>query len=352
MAGDDPNKQLVIGGGASEDESSDELVFSSVAGAPTAFPLEDAGRPTQPLKAVGSGPASRTLQLPAVITPAIGSIPAISPPVSMARTERMAAVIIPPPLGLPPGPPPGAPPPVVIPAPAPVAAPAPAVSGGVVMRPQPGARQPSLSVLDAWGRPTFEFPLQPGRVMVGREQADLPLTQDPYVSRWHAALHWRAGALTIEDMASTNGVFLKVADAFLLEDGDEFILGMHRFVFLSSSAPLRYRAEREVDGVRLSGGAAATSFPRLMHLLEGGVVGGLYPLGERFHVGNKQGELVCPDDTSMSATHAVVERRQHAFYLRDLGSSLGSYIRINSPVELLDGDSFLVGRTRISVRLP
>lgn len=342
----------MIGGGASEDESSDELVFSSV-GAATAFPMDDLTerspmRSTQPLKAVGSGPASRTLQMPAVTGPITGPMSSLPPgpppgappmqPLGVARTERMPAVVIPPPAAAP------------VAAPPPAAAP-PSVGGGVVMRGQ-AARQPSLSVLDAWGRPSFEFPLQPGRVMIGREQSDLPLTQDAYVSRWHAALQWRAGALTLEDMSSTNGVFLRVADAFLLEDGDEFVLGLHRFVFLSTSAPLRYRAEREHDGVRLSGASAAATFPRLMHLLEGGVVGGVYPLGDRFHVGSRQGELVCADDPSMSATHAVVERRQHAFYLRDLGSTLGSYIRINSAVELLDGDSFLVGQTRILVRLP
>jgi pSer/pThr/pTyr-binding forkhead associated (FHA) protein len=230
----------------------------------------------------------------------------------------------------------------------------PAVGGATVRSAAPTgpARQPMLQIMDPWGRPAFEYPLQPGRVMIGREQADLPLTQDPTISRWHASLLWRAGALTLEDMASTNGVFLRIADAFLLEDGDEFALGLHRFVFLSTSPALRYKPEREVDGVRLAGGASAAAFPRLMHLLEGGVIGGLYPLGERFHIGNKQGELVCPDDMSMSGTHAVIERRQHAFYLRDLASALGSYIRINSPVELLDGDSFLVGRTRIAVRLP
>jgi pSer/pThr/pTyr-binding forkhead associated (FHA) protein len=341
---------LVIGGaGGDADESEDELVFSSVAGASVTEEISLSGlRMTQPLKAVGSGGA-RTLQLPAIS--ADGSGPVIPPPPIAAgptKTMKMPAI--------------GAPAseeitssaPLISSAPAsfsstPSAQPVAPMGGGVKIRAQ---STPSLQVLDMWGRPLFDFPIQAPRVMIGREQSDLPMTQDPHVSRWHASLSWRAGSLEIEDIGSTNGVFLRIADEFLLEDGDEFVLGMHKFVFLSTSEPLKYEPEREAGGVRIAGAPCAPSFARLLHIMEGGVIAGLYPLGERFHVGSQQGELVCVDDPGMSAIHAVVERRQRAYYLRDLGSAQGSYIRINSPVELLDGDSFLVGRTRVFVRIP
>lgn len=49
--------------------------------------------------------------------------------------------------------------------------------------------------------------LPPGRFKVGRESGDVLLTEDSKVSSLHAELEVAAGAVTITDLASTNGIF-------------------------------------------------------------------------------------------------------------------------------------------------
>jgi hypothetical protein len=73
-----------------------------------------------------------------------------------------------------------------------------------------------------------EHPLD-GEVILGREPG-VPglLLDDPGVSRRHAAVRERAGAITVEDLGSSNGTFVngrRIAGEVELADGDEVQLG-------------------------------------------------------------------------------------------------------------------------------
>ena len=70
-------------------------------------------------------------------------------------------------------------------------------------------------------------------------------------------------------------------------------------------------------------------------------------MGQRVTLGARSADLCFPEDSHLSSPHAVIRRDQDRFFLRDLESDYGTFIRIADAVELIDGDCFLVGRTRI-----
>ena len=97
------------------------------------------------------------------------------------------------------------------------------------------------------------------------------------------------------------------------------------------------------------GGDAPTDALRLVRVLNNGTIARVYPITGQ-HVIGAQGDFVVESDSAVSAAHAMMERRAGKCFIKDLNSENGTFIRIHDPVELIEGDCFLVGRTRISVR--
>ncbi len=51
-----------------------------------------------------------------------------------------------------------------------------------------------------------------------RDDNDLCLRKDTFVSRYHAILHWRAGEWWLEDCDSTNGTFIESDDNYFTDE--------------------------------------------------------------------------------------------------------------------------------------
>lgn len=203
--------------------------------------------------------------------------------------------------------------------------------------------RPTLVVRSPGGTMETRRAVDSPRFLVGRDNCDLEL-EDRFVSRWHVQLFRRDGTLVLQDLGSRNGVYLRIADDLALEDGDQICVGEQRFEFRTTwdSSPTRRPGDPEVLGASWSGSPA-----RLIRYVEGDQIGGVYPLGERTTIGSKNTELVFPEDAMLSSMHATIRRDQGRYILRDTDSGTGTFIRIANAVELIDGDCFLVGRTRL-----
>lgn len=192
-----------------------------------------------------------------------------------------------------------------------------------------------------------EVPVADHRSILGREGADVVL-DDPFVSSLHAQLFWDGDALVLDDLDSFNGVFLGIANDLALEDLDELVVGQQRFVFRSQWEAPETDDRSDVSVPKL--GAPVGRAPvRLLRYLEGGRLAGVFRVGDRLSVGSDAGDIVFPDDYELSSPHAAVVRDGDAFVLRDLDSEGGTFLRIHDPVELVDGDRFVLGRTHVDV---
>ena len=75
------------------------------------------------------------------------------------------------------------------------------------------------------GQPGWIFRLGSETVSVGREGNDINFPDDPFISGHHAQLRIDAGNLTVTDLGSRNGTFVRVVDEQVLRHGDYVFMG-------------------------------------------------------------------------------------------------------------------------------
>ncbi len=91
--------------------------------------------------------------------------------------------------------------------------------------------------------------------------------------------------------------------------------------------------------------AAAPVAARLVSILKDGSDGAAYPIDrDQVDIGKSEGDIVLADDPYLSPRHARIRRKGSAFFVRDLDSVNGVYLRIREPAELKDGDRILIGQ--------
>ncbi len=109
--------------------------------------------------------------------------------------------------------------------------------------------------------------------------------------------------------------------------------------------------EREQANETLFFGAMQAPGRAKLILISGeGLEGLSYHLNSTEHgAGKESGVVLFPDDDYLDDQHATFYYRANKLYLRDEGSLNGTFVRIEEPRELSDGDEILVGRQRLRV---
>ena len=178
--------------------------------------------------------------------------------------------------------------------------------------------------------------------MCGRTEGDVRFADDATVSPRHAAITVAGDRVTVEDLGSVNGTYVRLEGAQPLAAGEPFRLGRQ----LLRVEPLPRPATAPAgDGEARAWGPPDPGYRlRLVQLLEGGGVGEIHPLREGENVlGREAGDVLFPGDRYVSARHARIELRGDAVTLTDLGSSNGTFRRIAGPTPLAPGDHLLIG---------
>ena len=182
---------------------------------------------------------------------------------------------------------------------------------------------------------------------IGRVEGQITLGDDPYLSPRHARLNVKRDGMTIRDLDSLNGVYLRLRDAVDLADGDYLLLGqqvLHFEILPEPEAPLGPAMQR---GVLVFGTPEVPRVARLVQYTTEGIARDVHYLyRDETVVGREQGDIVCTDDPFMSRRHASItyDRTTRRFALKDLGSSNGTAIRLRGERALKPGDQFRVGR--------
>jgi len=84
---------------------------------------------------------------------------------------------------------------------------------------------------------------------------------------------------------------------------------------------------------------------RLVAILKDGSDGRAYPLlSDQVDIGRSEGDIQLTDDHYLSPRHARLTRRGDTWYVRDLDSLNGIYVRLREPFDLTDGDMLLIGQ--------
>jgi len=182
-------------------------------------------------------------------------------------------------------------------------------------------------------------PIQDGDNLIGRGQAPL-FDADAYLSPRHAELSVGPNGVTIRDLQSLNGVFLKIATEEPLESGDIFRIGQELLRFEVISPPQALE-----DGTEVMGTPNPGFWGRLSVIVGRDVDGSAFPLfGEAIVLGRERGDILFPEDGYVSGTHARISLHDERVFLTDLGSSNGTFLRLRSERVIPTGSYMLMGQ--------
>jgi len=166
--------------------------------------------------------------------------------------------------------------------------------------------------------------LRPGENKLGRSFGAV-FENDGYLSPVHAQLDIRGPNAMVRDLDSLNGVFVKMTQEEELTSGQIIRIGQELLRFELIAAP-----EPTPDGTELMGSPNPGYWGKLTVIIGREITGAAFPLlGDSSTLGRERGDINFPDDGYVSGLHARVTLRDGRVFLADLGSSNGTFIKVN-----------------------
>ena len=232
-------------------------------------------------------------------------------------------------------------------------------------------RRPPIAVLQVFddGRKSAELVrLRQSNFVIGRNEGDLILGNDPLLSGRHAELvrvsQSGRHSWLLRDLGSTNGSFVRVKGLALKEEM-EVLISRNRFRFV---VPLQGTAESHageeppapVDVRRTMNWQTAPTVqpaparPFLLELLPTGE-GRRFPIREESQfIGRdpRQCLIALPEDDTLNPSHAKLFRDAHGkWQLEDNNSLNGVWLRVRE-ITLGPQSSFLLGEQVFAIAIP
>ncbi len=216
-------------------------------------------------------------------------------------------------------------------------------------------QQVRLVLVQRDGSDGESFSLTGPTVTIGRQSGDLRFPDDEFLGMEHARVQRTEHGLTVIDLDSINGVFLRISAPEPVYPGDVFLLG-HQLLRLENVPESGREQPPRADGVRIFGTPLPPSWGRLVLLGYGGCEAESYFLRPRQVVfGRELGDIVFPTDAFISRRHATLSMEligeSMTVVLEDLQSANGTYLRVRGSAHLEDGDMFRVGDQIFRVRI-
>jgi pSer/pThr/pTyr-binding forkhead associated (FHA) protein len=209
-----------------------------------------------------------------------------------------------------------------------------------------GRPRVSVRVVRTDGGPETVVQLVNDALVCG-QKGDVSLPDDPFVAPTQLRLFYSGSRVAVEDVGGGNGVFSRLRQERELTVGGELRMGRQRLVL----EPIPSAAQGP-GGMQVWGSPDTGFRFRLLQMMEGGVRGAAYPLREGDNlVGREQGDITFPTDGFISGRHAVLSVRGDRLFVRDVGSSNGTFLRLSAPTFVDSGDQFLLGRQLLRVEL-
>jgi pSer/pThr/pTyr-binding forkhead associated (FHA) protein len=190
--------------------------------------------------------------------------------------------------------------------------------------PQPSRSRLSMTLIRPDGSEGGTHDLRPGENKLGRSFGPV-FENDGYLSPVHAMLDIRGQQAVVRDLDSLNGVFVKMTQEEELQSGQIIRIGQELLRFEIIPTP-----EPTADGTELMGSPNPGFWGKLTVIIGRDVTGAAFPLlGEHCTLGRERGEINFPDDGYVSGLHARVTLKEGRVFLQDLGSSNGTFMKVN-----------------------
>ena len=198
-----------------------------------------------------------------------------------------------------------------------------------------------LVALDPEGNEVGRHTLQQGEHTLGRESGGI-FAADAYLSPRHARFQFDGRILKVDDLGSLNGIFRKLVgdQEAPIQSGQRFRIGQELLQFDALEPD-----EPNESGVAPQGGAVDGVVGRLSLVVGRGSVQPSFPVTDRgVNMGRERGDLLFPEDGYVSGLHCTLMYEDGDMFVRDLGSSNGTFVQLMEETDLRNGDVLLMGQ--------
>ncbi len=217
----------------------------------------------------------------------------------------------------------------------------------VVSAPRPAVERARLVLIRPDGTEGGHHSLMEGDSSVGRETGGVFLN-DPFLSPRHASFSVGVGTLTVRDEGSLNGIYIRIErqQPVELHDGDVFRIGQEILRFEAFQP-----APRQADGTERIGAEAEGLVGKIVLVTGRESFASAFPVPVTgLYLGRERGDILFPEDGYVSGLHCQLAVNNGRLTVTDVGSSNGSYVRLNGPRAVRNGDFLLLGQQLFRVQ--
>jgi pSer/pThr/pTyr-binding forkhead associated (FHA) protein len=177
----------------------------------------------------------------------------------------------------------------------------------------------------------------------------LAYPEDDFMAARHVVMYIDFDSVKIEPLSSTNGLFIQLTEPHVCERRTVFRIGQ-QLLQLDRLDQLSAHGGPE-RGV-LGSPVPESAWGRLAQIMTPTQFGDVHLLGgEQVRLGRERGDINFGADLFVSGLHAAIRWRERKVVLEDLGSSNGTYLRLDAAVRLVATSSILVGQQLFRVEL-
>jgi class 3 adenylate cyclase len=187
--------------------------------------------------------------------------------------------------------------------------------------------------------------LKDGQLTVGSAEGDLKFAGDPRLAPLHARFKLQGKQLVVEDLSGEKGggVFVRLVGPYTLLNDDQVMMGNQVFRFREKAAAM---AAAAATGTAISELSSMLNEPvaELVRVAPPDPEEMRFPLiDETVTWGRSKGTYTFPSDGFMSGAHCKIYQRGENFFLEDVGSRNGTFVRVRGAGPVPVGSSVKVG---------
>lgn len=207
----------------------------------------------------------------------------------------------------------------------------------------PAGAAATLTMVKPDGSPGESVALASGKNIVGRKSEHAVFSRDEFLSPEHASIEVNGKTVIVKDLGSLNGTYYRIAEVTELKTGDHVRMGLEVLRFQALAAATAIAAPAK-DGTVAIGSPAGDAWGRLERISAPDEASFTFLLRSTEHfLGREKGDILFGDDRYVSGRHARIFTDGSAFFVEDLKSSNGTFVRLTASRELGHGALIFIG---------
>jgi pSer/pThr/pTyr-binding forkhead associated (FHA) protein/RNA polymerase subunit RPABC4/transcription elongation factor Spt4 len=206
-----------------------------------------------------------------------------------------------------------------------------------------------LTLIRGDGEDGVSFTLAGQEHLAGRGDCPISFPDDPFLSPTHANFIYTNGRLSVRDMDSLNGIYVRITGTAELAAGSTVLVGEQ--VLRVAPAPQPDDVP-DADGTYFSASMPRPAQLEVQQHLRGGAPGWVFRLeSDHASVGREGNDINFPDDPFISGKHAELRIADGVLSVSDLGSRNGTFVRVAQERNLEHGDYVFLGQQLLRVEI-